>query len=92
MSLRTSVMDGTEVARESFSLFLSVAFKLLDCNDSANDSFLIGVSLPVPLKAGRGGGGGGGGRKPIGGGGGGGGHENGGGGGGGGIGVTGMLP
>jgi hypothetical protein len=101
MSFKTSVMEGTDMARDFLSI-LSVAFKLFDCNDSAKDNFLLGVSLAVPL-IGRGGGGGGG-KRPvdIGGGGGGGGPksmEAGGGGGGGGIkgggggiGVAGMLP
>lgn len=99
MSFKTSVMEGTDMARDFLSTW-SVAFKLLFCNDSAKDSFLLGVSLAVPLM-GRGGGGGG--RSPvdIGGGGGGGpksmvaGGGGGGGGmkgGGGGMGVAGMLP
>lgn len=103
MSFRTSVMEGTDMARDFLST-LSVAFKLLDCNDSAKDNFLFGVSLAVPLKVDGRGGGGGGGRIPIdigvgggpksiddGGGGGGGGPESMKGGGGG-MGVAGKLP
>lgn len=88
-------MEGTDVARDNLSVLL-VDFKLFDCNDSAKESFLFGVTLSAPVDAeGKGGGGGGGGRKPMAiGGGGGGGPPNieGGGGGGGGIGVAGMLP
>ena len=95
MSFKTSVIEGTDIARDLLST-LSVAFKLLDCNDSAKDNFLLGVSLAVTL---IGSGGGGGGNRPLDiGGGGGGGPKNmaGGGGGGGGMkgggmGVAGML-
>jgi len=97
MSLRTSVIEGTDVARSSgFFSSVFVAFKLLACSDSASDNFLDGVLLPFGVNEGIGGGGGGGGRKcpfACGNGGGIGGAQNiGGGGGGGGTGVFGREP
>ena len=60
MSLRTSVIEGTDVARSSgFFSSVFVAFKLLACSDSASDNFLDGVLLPFGVNEGIGGGGGG---------------------------------
>ena len=92
MSFKTSHIDGMDGCLEIW-LCPVPDFKLVDCNDSANDNFLTGV-LCNPF---IGGGGGGGAGIPVsidggGGGGGGGGWHEVEKGGGGGIGVAGILP